>query len=41
MRLRTYLILSYLALIVILFVGAWLINAHVMGEVTKLSLIHI
>ena len=35
MRLRTYLILSYLALIVILFVGAWLINAHVMGEVTK------
>ena len=35
MRLRTYLILSYLALIVILFVGAWFIDAHVMGELTK------
>ena len=35
MRLRTYLILSYLALIVILSVGAWLIDAHVMGELTR------
>ena len=35
MRLRTYLILSYLALVVILSVGAWLIDAHVMGELTK------
>ena len=35
MRLRTYLILSYLALIAILFVGAWFIDAHVMGELTK------
>ena len=35
MRLRTYLILSYLALIVILFGGAWFIDAYVMGEVTK------
>ena len=35
MRLRTYLILSYLALIVILSAGAWFIDAHVMGEVTK------
>jgi class 3 adenylate cyclase/HAMP domain-containing protein len=38
MRLRTYLILSYLALIVILFVGAWFIDAHVMGELTKSSI---
>ena len=35
MRLRTYLILSYLALIAILFVGGWFIDAHVMGELTK------
>ena len=35
MRLRTYLILSYLALIAILVVGAWFIDAHVMGELTK------
>ena len=35
MRLRTYLILSYLALIGILFVGAWFIDAHVLGELTK------
>jgi class 3 adenylate cyclase/HAMP domain-containing protein len=35
MRLRTYLILSYLALIVILSGGAWFIDAHVMGEITK------
>jgi len=35
MRLRTYLILSYLALIAILFAGAWFIDAHVMGELTK------
>jgi class 3 adenylate cyclase/HAMP domain-containing protein len=35
MRLRTYLILSYLALIAILSAGAWLIDAHVMGELTK------
>jgi class 3 adenylate cyclase/HAMP domain-containing protein len=35
MRLRTYLILSYLALIAILFVGAWFIDAHVLGELTK------
>ena len=40
MRLRTYLILSYLALIAILFVGAWFIDAHVMGKLTKSS-IHI
>ncbi len=40
MRLRTYLILSYLALIAILFVGAWFIDAHVLGELTK-SAIHI
>jgi len=35
MRLRTYLILSYLALIAILFVGAWFIDAHVLGELTE------
>ncbi|MGO8761810.1 MAG: adenylate/guanylate cyclase domain-containing protein [Desulfobaccales bacterium] len=35
MRLRTYLILSYLALIAIFFVGGWFINAHVMGELNK------
>jgi class 3 adenylate cyclase/HAMP domain-containing protein len=35
MRLRTYLILSYLALIAILFVGAWFIDAHVLGELNK------
>jgi class 3 adenylate cyclase/HAMP domain-containing protein len=35
MRLRTYLILSYVALIVILSAGAWFIDAHVMGELTK------
>jgi len=38
MRLRTYLILSYLALIVILSAGAWFIDAHVMGELTKSSI---
>ena len=38
MRLRTYLILSYLALIAILFVGARFINAHVMGNLTKSSI---
>ena len=35
MRLRTYLILSYLALIAILGAGAWFINSHVLGELTK------
>jgi class 3 adenylate cyclase len=35
MRLRTYLILSYLALIAILFVGAWFIDAYVLGELNK------
>jgi class 3 adenylate cyclase/HAMP domain-containing protein len=35
MRLRTYLILSYLALIAIFFVGGWFIDAHVMGELNK------
>ena len=38
MRLRTYLILSYVALIVILFVGGWFIDAHVMGNLTKSSI---
>ena len=38
MRLRTYLILSYLALIAILFVGAWFIDAHVMGNLTQSSI---
>ncbi|MDO9070717.1 MAG: hypothetical protein Q7V36_04285, partial [Deltaproteobacteria bacterium] len=38
MRLRTYLILSYVALIVILSVGAWSIDAHVMGNLTKSSI---
>jgi len=38
MRLRTYLILSYLALIVVLSAGAWFIDAHVLGEVTKSSI---
>jgi class 3 adenylate cyclase/HAMP domain-containing protein len=38
MRLRTYLILSYLALIAILFAGAWFIDAHVMGELTKTAI---
>jgi class 3 adenylate cyclase/HAMP domain-containing protein len=38
MRLRTYLILSYAALIVILSVGAWLIDTHVMDELTKSSI---
>ena len=35
MRLRTYLILSYLALIALLVVGAWFIDARVLGELTK------
>jgi class 3 adenylate cyclase/HAMP domain-containing protein len=35
MRLRTYLILSYLALIVILLVGGWFIDVHVLGSLTK------
>ncbi len=35
MRLRTYLILSYLALIAMLVVGAWLIDARVLGELSK------
>jgi class 3 adenylate cyclase/HAMP domain-containing protein len=35
MRLRTYLILSYLALIALLFAGAWFIDARVLGELTK------
>ncbi|OGR26059.1 MAG: hypothetical protein A2139_02160 [Desulfobacca sp. RBG_16_60_12] len=35
MRLRTYLILSYLALIALLSVGAWFIDAHVLGKLTK------
>ncbi|MGA9753860.1 MAG: adenylate/guanylate cyclase domain-containing protein [Desulfobaccales bacterium] len=35
MRLRTYMIMSYLALIAILIVGAWFINAHVLGGLTK------
>ena len=35
MRLRTYLLLSYLALIVILGVGAWFIDEYVMRELTK------
>jgi len=38
MRLRTYLILSYVALIAILSGGAWLIDTHVMGELTKSSI---
>ncbi len=38
MRLRTYLILSYLALIAILVVGAWLIDAQVLGELSKSSI---
>jgi class 3 adenylate cyclase/HAMP domain-containing protein len=38
MRLRTYLILSYVALIVILFVGAWFIDAHVTDNLTKSSI---
>ncbi|MBU4231118.1 MAG: HAMP domain-containing protein [Desulfobacterales bacterium] len=38
MRLRTYLILSYVALIVILFGGAWFIDARVMGDLTKNSI---
>ena len=37
MRLRTYLILSYLALIVILFAGAWFIDAHTIEERSELS----
>jgi class 3 adenylate cyclase/HAMP domain-containing protein len=35
MRLRTYLILSYLALIAILGIGAWFIDIHVLGELTR------
>jgi class 3 adenylate cyclase/HAMP domain-containing protein len=35
MRLRTYLILSYLALIALLVVGAWVIDARVLGELSK------
>ena len=38
MKLRTYLILSYLALIVILSAGAWFIDARVMGDLTKTSI---
>ena len=38
MRLRTYLILSYLALIAILVAGAWLIDARVLGELSKSSI---
>jgi class 3 adenylate cyclase/HAMP domain-containing protein len=35
MKLRTYLILSYLALIAILATGAWLIDQHVMRDLTR------
>jgi class 3 adenylate cyclase len=35
MKLRTYLILSYLALIAILGTGAWFIDHHVMGDLTR------
>jgi class 3 adenylate cyclase/HAMP domain-containing protein len=35
MRLRTYLILSYLALVAMLVVGAWVIDARVLGELSK------
>jgi class 3 adenylate cyclase/HAMP domain-containing protein len=35
MKLRTYLLLSYLALIVILGVGAWLIDVYVMRDLTR------
>jgi class 3 adenylate cyclase/HAMP domain-containing protein len=38
MRLRTYLILSYLALIAILLAGGWFIDAHVLGKLTKDSI---
>jgi class 3 adenylate cyclase/HAMP domain-containing protein len=38
MRLRTYLILSYLALIAIFGVGGWFLNVHVLSEVTKNSI---
>ena len=38
MRLRTYLILSYLTLIVILGAGGWLLDAHVLSELTKSSI---
>jgi len=40
MKLRTYLILSYLALIALLGAGAWCIDDYVMGDLTKSS-IHI
>jgi len=35
MKLRTYLVLSYLALIVILGIGAWFIDDYVMRDLTK------
>jgi class 3 adenylate cyclase/HAMP domain-containing protein len=35
MRLRTYLILSYLALIILLVVGAWAIDARVLSELSR------
>src|SRR5512139_891907 len=35
MRLRTYLILSYLALIALFFAGAWFIDAYVRDELTE------
>ena len=35
MKLRTYLILSYLALIAILTAGTWFISNYVMGDFTK------
>jgi class 3 adenylate cyclase len=38
MKLRSYLLLSYLALIVILGVGAWLIDVHVTRDLTKSAL---
>jgi class 3 adenylate cyclase len=35
MKLRTYLLLSYLALVAVLGVGAWLIDAYVMSDLTR------
>jgi class 3 adenylate cyclase/HAMP domain-containing protein len=35
MKLRTYLLLSYLALIIILGIGAWLIDDYVLNDLTK------
>jgi len=38
MKLRTYLVLSYLALIAILLVGAWVIDDYVMRDVSKTAI---